>query len=137
MSWVFAPPSKRSNRCEISQTDIFQGPAFTSPLLVIRVVEFSREGYWIRKILGKKTTYPKKITEFWELVWWGRCQKVPTFDFQSQFSLWKIIGIILISFSFKNANLRAHFFHQFLSHFITVMMSNYWQLATTPILKIL
>ena len=36
----------------------------------------------------------------------GRCQKVPKFDFQSQFSMSKIIGIFL-NFFF---NLEAHFF---------------------------
>ena len=37
------------------------------------------------------------------------CQKVPKFDFQSQFSMSKIIWIILIFFSLKNTNLGAHF----------------------------
>ena len=36
----------------------------------------------------------------------GRCQKVPKFDFQSQFSIPKIIGIFLISL--KNINFGAH-----------------------------
>ena len=39
----------------------------------------------------------------------GRCQKVPKFDFQSQFFMSKIIGIFLIFFSLKNINLGAHF----------------------------
>ena len=39
----------------------------------------------------------------------GRCQKVPKFDIQSQFSMSKIIGIFLNFFSLKNTNLGAHF----------------------------
>ena len=39
----------------------------------------------------------------------GRCQKVPKFDFQSQFSMSKIIRIFLIFFSLKNINFVAHF----------------------------
>ena len=43
---------------------------------------------------------PKEIVEFWEFL--GRCQKVPKFEFQSQFSKSKIIGIFPIFFSLKN-----------------------------------
>jgi hypothetical protein len=39
----------------------------------------------------------------------GRCQKVPKSDFQSQFSMSKIIGIFLNFFSLKNINLGTHF----------------------------
>ena len=39
----------------------------------------------------------------------GEVSKVPKFDFQSQFSMSKIIRIFLIFFSFKNINLGAHF----------------------------
>ena len=39
----------------------------------------------------------------------GKCQKVPKFDFQSQFFILKIIGIFLNFFSLKNINLGAHF----------------------------
>jgi hypothetical protein len=40
----------------------------------------------------------------------GRCQKVSKFDFQSQFSMSKIIQIFLNFFLLKNTNLGAHFF---------------------------
>ena len=33
-------------------------------LMAIGVVEFSREGYKIRKDFAKKSTYPKEIFEF-------------------------------------------------------------------------
>ena len=36
------------------------------------------------------------------------CLKVPKFDFQSQFSISKIIRIFLIFFSLKNTDLEAH-----------------------------
>ena len=40
----------------------------------------------------------------------GRCQKVPNFDFQSQFSMSKIIRIFFnFFFSWKNTNLGAYF----------------------------
>ena len=37
------------------------------------------------------------------------CQKVPKFDFQSQFSMLKIIRIFINFFLMKNINLEAHF----------------------------
>ena len=42
---------------------ISTGPDYGNP-----VVEFSREGYKITKILAKKSTYPKEIIEFWKSV---------------------------------------------------------------------
>ena len=39
----------------------------------------------------------------------GEVSKVQNFDFQSQFSMSKIIRIFLIFFSLKNINLGAHF----------------------------
>ena len=49
----------------------------------------------------------------------GRCQKVPKFYFQSQFSMSKIIQIFLIFFSLKNINLGASTFFVFPSPFCT------------------
>ena len=43
-----------------SNDDVMKGMA-------IPVVEFSREGYKIRKIFAKKSTYPKEIVKFGEL----------------------------------------------------------------------
>ena len=73
----------------------------------------------------------------------GRCQKVPKFDFQIQFSMSKIIGIFLF-FSVNNTSLfRSTSFiieicwrHPLLNHTITKMMPNFWQFATTPILQL-
>ena len=33
--------------------------------MAIRVAEFSRGGYKIRKSFAKESTYPKEIIEFW------------------------------------------------------------------------
>ena len=71
-------------------------------ILIIAIpVEFSREGYKIRKAFG----YSKEILKF---VHWCSGEKVPKFDFQSQFSMPKIILIFLNFFSLKNVNLGAH-----------------------------
>ena len=64
------------------------------------------------------------------------CKKVPKFDFQSQFSMSKIIPIFLV-FLLKNTNLGAHFFVidiEFLNHFIAQFLtdrhySNYLKLV--------
>ena len=73
----------------------------------------------------------------------GSCQKVPKIDFQSQFSMSKIIGIFLNLFFIEEYQLRSTFvfidifwLNQILKPFITKMMPNFWQLAITPILKI-
>ena len=36
--------------------------------MAIPVVEFSKEGYKIRKVFGYRSTFPKEIIEFCELV---------------------------------------------------------------------
>ena len=69
--------------------------------------------------------------------------KILISDFQSQFSMSKIIRIFLIFFFIEEYQFRAIFVvidifwkRQFLNHFITKMMPNFWQLATPPVLKI-
>ena len=71
------------------------------------------------------------------------CQKVPKFDFQSQFSMSKIIWIFLNFFFIEKYQFRSTFFvihifwyNQFLNHFITKMMPYIWQLAINLKLKI-
>ena len=67
----------------------------------------------------------------------GSCQKMPKFDFQSQFSMSTIIQVFLNFFPLKNIFCCWHFLiTSILNHFITKMMPNFWQLAATPILKI-
>ena len=71
------------------------------------------------------------------------CQKVPKFDFQSQFSMSKIIRIFLNFFFIEEYQFRSTFFvidifliKSILNHFITKMMPYFWQLAINPKLKI-
>ena len=66
---------------------LFKLPPALHRVMVVWDVEFSKEGYKIREI----------------------CQKSIDLDFQSQFSISKIIRIFLIFFSLKNTNLGAHF----------------------------
>ena len=64
---------------------------------------------WGTKYLPKNQHTQRKLLNF-ENWCSGRCQKKPKFDFQSQFSMSKIIWIFLNSFfSLKNINLGAHF----------------------------
>ena len=67
--------------------------------MAIWVVESLSRGYKIRKEMPKNQhTQGKSLnSENWVMV---RCQKVPKFDFQNQFST---------SFPLKNINLGAHF----------------------------
>ena len=109
--------------------------------MVIRVGEFSSVLYKIRFCLKINIAKGKHWILRISVV--GRCQKGPKFDFQSQFSMSWVIGIFLNYFFIKDYQFRNTFFvfdtfwyHQFLNHFITKMMTNFWQLATTPILKI-
>ena len=110
LPWIFAPSVKRSkNRCEISQTDIFQGPVFASPSYGntgCRVFKQEVQNWkdFCIKIYTHKGNYC-----ILKIGLMGSCQKVPNFDFQSQFSMSKIIGIFLNFFSLKNINLGAHF----------------------------
>ena len=64
--------------------------------MVIQVVEFSSGGKKLGRLLPKNQHTQRKSLNFEN---W--CQKVPTFDFQSQFSMSKIIRIFLIFFHWK------------------------------------
>ena len=79
--------------------------------------------------------------KFWELVWWGgvkNCQNLTSkVNLLSQ-----QLSESFSFFSLKNTNLEANFlswhflWRQFLNHFVTNVMPNFWQLATKLILKI-
>jgi hypothetical protein len=56
----------------------------------------------LERFLPKNQHTQRKLLNFGLM---ASCQKVPKFDFQSQFSLSKIIRIFLIFFSLKNINL--------------------------------
>ena len=71
---------------------------------------FIRGIHKLERCLPKKSTYPKGT--FWNLRIgvMGRCQKVPKFDFQSQFSMSKIIRIFLNFFCIEEYQFRSTFF---------------------------
>ena len=74
-------------------------------IMAVRLVEFSNGGYKIRKIFTYESTYSEEILNFENWV----NGEVPKFDFQSQFSISKIIRISLDFFSLKNINFGVQF----------------------------
>ena len=81
----------------------------------ITIMHYGNKGCWVfkRRVQNWKdfcliTHTPKENYWILRIGVMGRCQKVPKFDFQSQFSMSKIIGIFLF-FSLKNINFGAHF----------------------------
>ena len=72
---------------------LFKLPPALHRVMVVLVVEFSKEGYIITKIFCQKSKYAKEDVFSIDVL--GRCQKVPKFDFQSQFFMSKIIEIFL------------------------------------------
>ena len=99
-------------------------------------MEFQVRGYKIRMIFAKGNHW------IFRIVLVGRCQNIPKFDFQSQFSISKLIRIFPFSFFIEKFQFRStfvvidFFLVTFKNHSITKMMPNFWQLAMTPILKI-
>ena len=75
--------------------------------MVIWVVELKREGYKIRRTLPRNQ-HTKGNYEISRIGVVGRCQKVTKFDFQSQFSMSKIIRIFL-KFFFIEPDLGPYF----------------------------
>ena len=78
-------------------------------IMAVPVVEFLREGYKIRKCFGSKLTVVKWNDWILRIGVMSRCQKGPKFDFKSQFSISKIIGIFLIFF-IEEYEFRSTFF---------------------------
>ena len=66
------------------------------------------------------------------------CQKVPEFDFQSQFAMSNIIEIFLNFFFTEEYKFRSTFFDNinFEITLLSKMMPNFWHLPINPILKI-
>ena len=69
--------------------------------MVIRIVEFSSGGYKIGQIFGEKSTYPKEIFEFNELVQWGSVKKCQNLTFK----------VNLLNMYVKNPWNLSYFFH--------------------------
>jgi hypothetical protein len=76
---------------------------------------FQTRGTTLKRFLPKNQHSQRKLLNFENWVNGQvsksakKCQKVPKFNFHSQFSMSKIIRIFLIFFSLKNINLGAHF----------------------------
>ena len=80
-------------------------------IMALRVVGFLSWGYKIRNIFPKNQHTQRKLLYFENWVNGGgvkKCKITKPLDFQSQFSISKIVRIFLNFFSLKNINLGAH-----------------------------
>ena len=108
----------------------------------VSVVEFHDGALSIGKVFGQESTVVKWNYQILSLHLVTVCQKVPILDFQSEFSMSKIIWIFLKKNSLKNINLGAPLVKsifcwlQFQNHFITKMRPNFWRTVTKWRLKI-
>ena len=75
----------------------------------VSVVEFHDPTLGIGKVFGQESTVVKWNYQILSLYLVTVCQKVPILDFQSEFSMSKIIRIFLKKNSLKNINLGAPF----------------------------
>ena len=111
-------------------------------IMVMWVVEFSREEHKIKNIFCQKSNVLERKYCILLIDVVGRWQKEPKLDFQSQFSLSKIIRIFRKNLA-NNMNLGAPFLlltlsdnFNFWSTLFSKMMLNFWRLATMSIQKI-
>ena len=88
------------------------------------------KGFWLKSNTTKGNCWILRI----DVV--GRCQKVPIFYFQSQFSMSKIIKIFLIFFPLENTHFLLLPLPYDIINLMAITMPNFWQAATTPLLKI-
>ena len=113
----------------------FLHPEELSPRWV-SVVEFHDQALSIGKVFGQESTVVEWNYQILSLHLVTVCQKVPILDFQSEFSMSKIIRIFLKKNSLKNINLGTPFckkyicWLQFLNHFITKVTPNFWRTIT-------
>ena len=89
--------------------------------------EYGNTGCWVFKrgvqnwkYVCLKINIPKGSYWILRIGVMEKCQKVPEFDFQSQFSMSKIIGFFLNFFTLKNTNIGAHFCYW---HFLITSIS--------------
>ena len=100
-------------------------------------VEFHDGALGIGKVFGQESTVVKWNYQILSLHLVTVCQKVEILDFQSEFSMSKIIQIFLKKNFIEEYQFRRTFFVksifdwlQYLNHFITKMMPNFWQTVT-------
>ena len=103
----------------------------------VSVVEFHDRALSIGKVFGQESTVVKWNYQILSLHLVTVRQKVPILDFQSEFSMSKIIRIFLKKFFIEEYQFKGTFFVksifcwlQFLNHFITKMTPNFWQTVT-------
>ena len=95
---------------KVSSCDHKMDVCYALGSMAIPVVQFSREGYKIEKVFGYKFTVVKWTHWILRIGVMGRCRKVPKFDFQSQFSMTKIIQIFLTYFFHWRIQIQEHIF---------------------------
>ena len=102
----------------------------------VSVVEFYDPTLGIGKVFGQESTVVKWNYQLLSLHLVTVCQKVPISDFQSEFSVSKIIRIflkkIIEEYQFKRTFFVKSIFCWlwFLNHFITKMPPNFWLTVT-------
>ena len=103
----------------------------------VSVMEFHDPTLIIGKVFGQESTVVKWNYQILGLHPVTVCQKVPILDFQSEFSMSKIIQIFLKKKFIEEYQSRRTFFVksifcwlQFLNHFITKMTPNFWRTVT-------
>ena len=103
----------------------------------VSVVEFHDQALSIGKVFGQDSTVVKWNYQILSLHLVTVCQKVPILDFQSEFSMSKIIWVFLEKIFIEEYQFRPTFFVksifcwlQFLNHFITKMTPNFWRTVT-------
>ena len=69
-----------------------------------------KTGIQFRKVFGYKSTYPQEILGFLRIGEVRKCQKVQKFDFQSQFSMSKVIQIFLKKIFIEEYQILEHIF---------------------------
>ena len=103
----------------------------------VSVVEFNDQALSISKVFGQESTVVKWNYQIFSLHLVTVHQKVPILDFQSEFSMSKIIRIFPKKKFIEEYQFRRTFFVksifcwlQFLNHFITKMTPNFWRTVT-------
>ena len=103
----------------------------------VLVVEFHDRALSIGKVFGQESTVVKWNYQILSLYLVTVCQKVPILDFQSEFSMSKIIRIFLKTFFIEEYQFKRTFFVksifcwlQFQNHIITKMTPNFWRTVT-------
>ena len=105
----------------------------------VSVVEFHHPALSIGKGFGQESTVVKWNYQILSLHLVTVCLKVPILDFQSEFSMTKIVRIFLNFFSLKNISLEEGFLLSFFENFnfwtnlFPKMVPNFWQSVWTSV----